>query len=89
MFYELTNMIIFLISASITKLDLLSAKQARKQENMDFAENTLIGLLGVSSNLAESVLEIVPGAEYNPLQAKLHREASKLLAWFVLETQFS
>ncbi|XP_037783174.1 serine/threonine-protein kinase SMG1-like [Penaeus monodon] len=47
---------------------------------MDFAENTLIGLLGVSSNLAESVLEIVPGAEYNPLQAKLHREASKLLA---------
>lgn len=65
---------------SITKLDLLSAKQARKQENMDFAENTLIGLLGVSSNLAESVLEIVPGAEYNPLQAKLHREASKLLA---------
>lgn len=55
---------------------------------MDFAENTLIGLLGVSSNLAESVLEIVPGAEYNPLQAKLHREASKLLAWFVLRLSF-
>lgn len=66
---------------SITKLDLLSAKQARKQENMDFAESTLIGLLGsVSSTLSESVLEVLPGAEFNPLQAKLHREAAKMLA---------
>ncbi|KAK7086208.1 hypothetical protein SK128_014254 [Halocaridina rubra] len=66
---------------SIIKLDLLSAKQARKQENLEFAQNTLIGLLGSeSSTLSGAVLEIIPGAEFNPLQAKLHREAAKLLA---------
>lgn len=51
---------------------------------MEFAESTLIGLLGsVSSSLLDAVLEAVPGAEYNPLQAKLHREAAKMLAWYV------
>ncbi|KAK8726162.1 hypothetical protein OTU49_010400, partial [Cherax quadricarinatus] len=55
--------------------------EARKQENMEFAESTLIGLLGsVSSSLLDAVLEAVPSAEYNPLQAKLHREAAKMLA---------
>ena len=74
-------MMVSLSSASITKLDLLSAKQARKQENMDFAERTLSGLLGSGgSTLSEAVLEVVSGAEFNPLQAKLCREAAKTLA---------
>lgn len=70
------------LTASITKLDLLSAKQARKQENLEFAENTLIGLLGIdSSSLVGAKLEMAPGAEFHTLQAKLHRETAKILAW--------
>lgn len=66
---------------SIIKLDLLSAKQARKQENMELSERTLKRLLGsVSSSLSEAVFEMTPGSEYNTLQAKLHREAAKILA---------
>uniref|UniRef100_A0A0P4WEM1 non-specific serine/threonine protein kinase n=1 Tax=Scylla olivacea TaxID=85551 RepID=A0A0P4WEM1_SCYOL len=77
----IARMNINITPTSIVKLDLLAAKQARKQENLELAERTIKLLPGnVSSSLSEAVLEMTPGSEYNTLQAKLHREAAKILA---------
>ena len=71
-------------TATIIKLDLLSAKQARKQENYEFAEMTLIGLLNASSSsLSEAVPDVHGDTEFTSLTAKLHRESAKMLAWLV------
>ncbi|KAG0722298.1 Serine/threonine-protein kinase SMG1 [Chionoecetes opilio] len=77
----IARMNINITPTSIIKLDLLSAKQARKQENLDFAERTIKLLLGsVDVGLFEAVPEVISGSDYNTLQAKLHREAAKILA---------